>query len=154
MESSPQTLFSNMAAGISTFIRQSGRASQRQFAPWDPLNDIPQDEALGTVNGISWQSETQIRVRWQWVTLPACLVLVTVTFLAMIAVQTKKSGVNVWKSSNIPMFCSGLDQALQGKLRETGDPVRMDDLSDEVLAKLVKDGKIWQVATQCAMSII
>ncbi|KAJ6027236.1 hypothetical protein N7460_012053 [Penicillium canescens] len=148
MESSPQTLFSNIAAGISTFIRQSGRASQREFASWGQLDGVPQDEALGTADGLSWQNETQIRVRWQWITLPVCLVFATVAFLVVTALQTKKSGVDVWKSSNIPMFCSGLDQVFQEKLRETRDPVRMDDLSEEVLAKLVKDGKMWQLSAQ------
>lgn len=37
------------------------------------------------------------------------------------------------------------------EVRETGDPVRMDDLSEEVLAELVKYGKIWRLS---AMSII
>jgi hypothetical protein len=50
--------------------------------------------------------------------------------------------------SNIPMFCSCLDQVFQEKLRETRDPVRMDDLSEEVLAKLVKDRKMWQLSAQ------
>lgn len=81
-------------------------------------------------------------------TLPACLVLATVAFLVMTAVRTKKSGVDVWKSSNIPMFCSGLDQDLQRKLGETGDPVRTDDLSEEVLVKLGKKGKIWQLSAR------
>lgn len=74
--------------------------------------------------------------------------LVTVAFLAITAVQTQQSGVDVWKSSDIPTFCSGLDQALQGKLRETGDPFRMDDLSEEVLAKVVKDGNILQLSAR------
>jgi hypothetical protein len=46
------------------------------------------------------------------------------------------------------MFCSGLDQVFQEKLRETPDPVRMDDLNEEMLAKLVKDGKMWQLSAQ------
>lgn len=46
------------------------------------------------------------------------------------------------------MFGSGLHQALQGKLCETGEPVRVDDYSEEVLANLVKDGKIWQLSAR------
>lgn len=73
--------------------------------------------------------------------------IATVAFLLMIALQIKKRGVDAWKSSNIPIFCSGLDSNVQEKLCCTQDPVRMDDLSENVSAKLMKDeNKTWQLS--------
>lgn len=121
-------IFANLAAGATTYIRQCGGSSQLNIADFRQcwrevdydkdlaLDDFPMDEALGTANETPWQRETQTKVCWQWIALPVSLMIVTVAFLLMTALQTKKRGVDAWKSSNIPIFCSGLDSKVQEKL--------------------------------------
>ncbi|KAB8216994.1 hypothetical protein BDV33DRAFT_206775 [Aspergillus novoparasiticus] len=53
--------------------------------------------------GTAWKMETQIHVRWAWVTLPALLVVSTAVFLDITALQTKSGGFDVWKSSPTPL---------------------------------------------------
>ncbi|KAI1506627.1 hypothetical protein F5X99DRAFT_11280 [Biscogniauxia marginata] len=63
-------------------------------------------EAKGTV----WMTETYVHVRWPWMALPVAIEGLAFIFLVCTIIQSKASGVAVWKSSTMPM--------LEGKVRE------------------------------------
>ncbi|KAI5928124.1 hypothetical protein F4810DRAFT_179976 [Camillea tinctor] len=70
-------------------------------------NDDPADmRAEGTV----WMTETYVHVRWPWMALPVAIEGLAFIFLVGTIIQSKMSGVAVWKSSTMPM--------LEGKVRE------------------------------------
>jgi hypothetical protein len=67
-------------------------------------------------------------------------------FLVVTILQTRRSGVPLFKSSSIPLVCSGLDNEIQESLRLVNDPVAKDDASSTVMAKFVKsDDKSWRM---------
>jgi hypothetical protein len=154
--------FKNLAAGMTISVRRSGRASQQnmlQFAQYPSADsdgesaykigsayNAPLDEGLGVVNGTSYRLETQIEVRWAWVAFPAVLMIMAAGFLVVTILQTRRSGVPLFKSSSIPLVCSGLDNEIQESLRLVNDPVAKDDASSTVMAKFVKsDDKSWRM---------
>lgn len=73
VESPLDKIFANLAAGATTYIRQSGGSSQLNIADFRQrwrevdydedlaLGHVPMDEALGTANETSWQRETQLK---------------------------------------------------------------------------------------------
>ncbi|KAJ6072365.1 hypothetical protein N7467_010450 [Penicillium canescens] len=159
-------LFENLAAGMTISVRRSGKASQQnmfQIAHWfdhssgqdydggatykiGSAYNTPLDESLGVVNGTSYQLETQIKVRWAWVTFPAVLMVMAGGFLVVTILQTRQSGVPSFKSSSIPLVCLGLDNEIQESLRLVNDPVAKDDASSTVMAKFVKsDDMSWRM---------
>jgi hypothetical protein len=69
-------------------------------APSDPFYD-----GTGYQLGVS--------VRWQWITLPAALVLSSVLFLVMVMVQTAKSPVAAWKGSPLAILFFDVEQEMR-----------------------------------------
>jgi hypothetical protein len=90
--------------------------------------------------GKSWIVETQIHSRWGWISLPALVIILTVVFLAMTILQSKKRKLHAWKSSSLPLlYLSELDQNIQQDMRTLGNPVQVESLSEQVHVTLVKD---------------
>ncbi|KAK0662518.1 hypothetical protein QBC41DRAFT_359614 [Cercophora samala] len=62
-------------------------------------------EALSSlVNGTAWQEETYISVRWEWLSLVAAQIGLSLVVLLLVMVQTAGLGVPVVKSSILPAF--------------------------------------------------
>lgn len=99
--------------------------------------------------GKSWVMETQIHIRWVWITLPAFLVLLTITFLVMVVLQSKQRRLDLWKSSSLPLlYLPEMDQNIQQDMRLLGDPVQVGSLSKKIRAMLLKDDSTsdtWQL---------
>ncbi|KAB8207424.1 hypothetical protein BDV34DRAFT_192235 [Aspergillus parasiticus] len=99
--------------------------------------------------GTAWKMETQIHVRWAWVTLPALLVVSTAVFLGITTLQTKSGGFDVWKSSPTPLVCATLDQRAQELLCSAGHPTEMEQSTSRIRVKFHKeglyDGGRWQL---------
>ncbi|OTA55100.1 hypothetical protein K449DRAFT_438930 [Hypoxylon sp. EC38] len=59
--------------------------------------------------GTAWTAETYVHVRWEWMILPIALEGLALAFLVATIIQSKMSGIALWKSSTLPM--------LEGKVR-------------------------------------
>ncbi|KAJ5568900.1 hypothetical protein N7450_011386 [Penicillium hetheringtonii] len=151
-----ERLFENIAAGMTISVRRSGKSSQQDMVQLASATsddsfgfgegykigsayNVPLDEGLGVVNGTSYRLETQIEVRWAWVTFPSILVLLAGGFLVITIFETRGSGVPLIKSSCIPLLSSGLDGEIQESLRMLNDPVAKDDASSAVMVQFIKD---------------
>lgn len=60
-----------------------------------------------TTTGHAHNMETYIHVRWYWIALPAVLVASGVALLFIAMIQTSQSGLEVWKSSSLPLWFHG-----------------------------------------------
>jgi hypothetical protein len=89
------------------------------------------------VQGKSWMIQTQIRVRWAWITFPAVLLVLVSLLFVTTALRSNNRKLGVWKSSNIPLLCSGLDQDVQRSLLESGSPDMAEKLANNVQVKLL-----------------
>lgn len=65
---------------------------------------------MGPANGTVWGLQTCVGVNWEWLALPAGLLLFTIVFLALTITRTRSTQVRVWKSSIFAVLFSGLDQ--------------------------------------------
>jgi hypothetical protein len=54
-----------------------------------------------------------INIRWQWITLPAALVLLSVLFLVLVMVQTARSPVAAWKGSPLTALFFDVEQEMR-----------------------------------------
>ncbi|KAF6839375.1 hypothetical protein CPLU01_01795 [Colletotrichum plurivorum] len=72
---------------------------------WEAVGGMAQKYTTGitnsipNVNGTAWQREVYVKIRWQWLTLLAAQVLLSVLLLAMIIMETIAADVDVVKSS-------------------------------------------------------
>ncbi|KAL4889976.1 hypothetical protein BDV59DRAFT_185456 [Aspergillus ambiguus] len=140
-------LFSRLAAALTTHVRKVGlRAKNATAAAFDvaPAEHAP---------GISWTMETQIHVRWAWIILPALLILSAIIFLGLTILQTKRSGLDVRKSSCLPLLYSGLDEDIQKEMRIEGDLTQAEGLAEQISVRLVKDGSLneWRLESMDAI---
>lgn len=65
---------------------------------------------MGPANGTVWEMQTCVGVNWEWLALPAGLLLLTVVFLVLTIIRTSSKQARVWKSSIFAVLFSGLDQ--------------------------------------------
>jgi hypothetical protein len=62
-------------------------------------------------DGTSYQ--LGVSIRWQWITLPAALVLLSVLFLVVVMVQTARSPVAAWKGSPLATLFFDVEQEMR-----------------------------------------
>lgn len=133
LEYSISDLIDGLAMGITAHVRKTNLS-------------VDHTPGVEPAHGTSWTVQTVVQVRWAWITLPAVLIILTVVFLVLAALESRTRGVEIWKSSTVPLLCSGLDQSLQQELRAVGDPTQIEGLTNGVRARLVKDeGGIWRL---------
>ncbi|KAI9375119.1 hypothetical protein BJX61DRAFT_540144 [Aspergillus egyptiacus] len=140
-------IFRRISMGMSARIRQLDSAAQYK-TPTDPFaGDFGPVEGIGPVDGTFWKLEPQIQVRWAWVAFPATLLTLTMMFLLVTILQTKRGRLDVWKSSPTPLLCSGLDEEIQRNVRSVRDPVTMENVTADVKVKLEQDdlGDTWRL---------
>ncbi|KAI1076771.1 hypothetical protein F5B20DRAFT_572619 [Whalleya microplaca] len=87
-----------VAASMTKFLRLSAQTASTTKNP----DDV---KAVGT----AWTAEVYVHVRWPWMILPIAVEALALVFLVSTIVQSKVSGMAVWKSSTLPM--------LEGKVR-------------------------------------
>lgn len=91
------------------------------------------DEQKGT----AWDSETFVLVRWEWLSLLAAQVLLSIVVLVFIMVATARSGVEIIKTAPLPaLFAIPADekQALEN------DPATADVTKREGISRVDSDG--------------
>ncbi|KAK8096130.1 hypothetical protein PG999_014152 [Apiospora kogelbergensis] len=65
------------------------------------------------VVGVTWVEETYVTVRWPWMILPIALEALAFSFLLVVIIQCKTSGVAIWKSSTLPMLNGKVSDLMQ-----------------------------------------
>ncbi|OTB08529.1 hypothetical protein M426DRAFT_7841 [Hypoxylon sp. CI-4A] len=70
--------------------------------------------------GTAWTTETFVHVRWEWMILPVVLEGLALIFLSATIIQSKMSGIALWKSSTLPML-KGQVRGLQGRFSTYAD---------------------------------
>ncbi|KAI1413437.1 hypothetical protein F5Y13DRAFT_198748 [Hypoxylon sp. FL1857] len=91
-----------VAASMTKYLRLSEQPTKTAGNRSDTM-------AIGTV----WTAETFVHVRWEWMILPVVLEGLALAFLIGTIIQSKMSGIALWKSSTLPM--------LEGKVRNLQD---------------------------------
>jgi hypothetical protein len=78
-------------------------------------------------NGTALASVTFVEVRWEWLTLVAAQVVLSIAFLLAVVIGTARLGVDVVKSSNMAelfamqeLDCNGCSKASGGESRAEG----------------------------------
>lgn len=106
-------VFRSLANGTTIRVRQ---------LDWSAQNDtdgIARGEGIGAANGTSFKMETQIHVKWAWTALPSFLLVMTILSTGITVRNTKRMGLEAWKSSPTALICSardpiGMDKATAG----------------------------------------
>lgn len=115
---------SSLAISMSAAVRQYGDTLSSDF-----------------VQGTVLSSQTCIRVRWAWISLPATLLLLTIVFLALTVVQTaRKSWQGTWKSSAIGLLFHGFDADTRKAFGTGVDRSELNKISEHVQVQLQYDG--------------
>ncbi|KAE8381211.1 hypothetical protein BDV26DRAFT_289701 [Aspergillus bertholletiae] len=139
-------VFSALAAGMSATVRRANMTVLPLAGDdrWQFRSGVAQ--AQGTAKTM----QTQVQVRWGWITLPALLFILTAAFLAMTAFESGAIRLRAWKMSTTPLLCSGLDRRIQEDLMASGDPQMAQRLAKGVRVTLANGqeiGDVWRLDT-------
>ncbi|KAF2138636.1 uncharacterized protein K452DRAFT_256275 [Aplosporella prunicola CBS 121167] len=92
------------------------------------------------VQGKAMASQTCIRVRWAWISLPAALFCLTVLFLAFTMLRTRMlQQLGYWKSSIVALLFHGLDRESSERFASLSKRGDMYDTADRVKVQLRPD---------------
>ena len=144
--------FNKIAAGMTKHVRSAQRRVQAYHENSGTLFSYP---VIGLAHGTSWTVQTQLHVRWAWIILPAMLIILTMIFLIMIALQSRHRRLDTWKSSTISLLCSGLDPNIQQKIKAAGDPMQNEVLASRVYVRTLKSedtGDAWRLDAHDSVS--
>jgi len=83
------TTLNRLTDSMTAVIRQRGD-SQREYY----------------FSGVTWTTQTCIRVQWEWLILPAALLVSAIAFFVTIALKTRRWQ-RTWKSSSLPLPPNG-----------------------------------------------
>ncbi|ODM19713.1 hypothetical protein SI65_04699 [Aspergillus cristatus] len=67
------------------------------------------ENSTETVRGTMSVSRSFVSVEWEWITLPAIILLASMALFISTVVKNKKHGLNLWKSAILPVLYHGLD---------------------------------------------
>ncbi|KAI1139212.1 hypothetical protein F5Y05DRAFT_341383 [Hypoxylon sp. FL0543] len=87
---------------------------------YEPTSKTSANRNDATAVGTAWTGETFVHVRWEWIILPVVLEGLALVFLIGTIVQSKVSGIALWKSSTLPML-EGKVRSLQGRFADYAD---------------------------------
>lgn len=76
------------------------------------LNKCLLEKSKQTVDGTMSVSEVYVSVEWEWITLPAIILLSTMILFISTILGNKKHGLDLWKSAILPVLYHGLDNDL------------------------------------------
>lgn len=91
---------------------------------------------MGPANGTVWEVQTCVGVNWQWLALPAGLLLLTMVFLVLTIIRTRSKQARVWKSSIFAVLFSGLDQEMRNADKPMGSLEEMKAAADKATVRL------------------
>lgn len=110
------------------------------------LTKLTLDESDATINGKISDAANIVAVKWQWITLPVTVVLLSVVFLVItILVSRRQKQLALWKSSVLPLLYHGLDERvaiLDGEEYAVVSGMEADAKSVEVLLEGSERGRL------------
>lgn len=77
-------------------------------------------ESITMVPGLAYNKKQFVLVRWEWLTLPLALLVLTLGFLMATVIRTSRDGqddMGVWKTSAMPTLIYSLPQDVQQSLK-------------------------------------
>jgi hypothetical protein len=107
----PADVMANVAKAMTTYLRS--RNEPKEFAEyadswpksWSQIKDSLRD--TGPARGTAYELRIYIAVRWGWLAFSGAVLVSTVLFFVMVAVQSASNGVAVWKSSPLALLFHG-----------------------------------------------
>lgn len=76
-------------------------------------------------SNMQYKTETYVKVRWEWFSYPATLVILSLLYLLGTIIETTYRDVSIWKSSNLAMLFHG-----QGMILDDPNYVPVTTLSE------------------------
>ena len=98
-----------------------------------------------TIDGMAFQLQAFIRIRWRWLTLPVLVLALTAVLLVTSILLTFFTKSKAWKSSAIALLFHGLDPEHLDQLSGIKKRAQMDEASREVTVQLVKTEHGWRL---------
>lgn len=102
---------------------------------------LDMDAPHQVVTGFKFWPETLVRVRWWWLTLPVALGLAGAAMLVRVMVATRRSGVQLWKSSVAAVLYHGLEERVERPDRDLVSDMEVDAESTRVRLRKSENGK-------------
>ena len=121
-----QDTFDRLAQSLTTWIRTSQNSSF--------------DLGMGEAVGVTWRSETVVKVRWAWLALPCVLLAGTTIFLGFIIMGTTKKHLGIWKSSSLALLFHGLEEGSGEVSEDLGHMVGMETTAEKTCVRLGHQG--------------
>jgi hypothetical protein len=85
----------------------------------------------GTVEGIAYQPQTIVQVRWAWLSLLPCYVIIAAIFLASIILWTYASGTQTLKRSSLAMMVA-VDRSTKEELGTLDRPRNLEEKAKDI----------------------
>ncbi|OAG20926.1 hypothetical protein CC77DRAFT_989290 [Alternaria alternata] len=136
------------------------------FNPWVAPNNVTRHmERLATaltniirsapshqdVDGHAFSKETFVLVRWEWLTFPLVLLVLSFVFLVSTIVKTSKdTGAGIWKTSAMPTLIYSLPKEMQAQFTEPKTWDSSQETKKFRIRLLPKTG--WRVSGQSQLS--
>ena len=98
-----------------------------------------------TVDGMTFQLQAFVRIRWRWLTLPVLVLVLTAVLLVTSILMTFSTKSKPWKSSATALLFHGLDPEHLDQLSGIKKRAQMDEVSREVTVQLVKTEHGWRL---------
>ena len=130
--------FANIATSMTIILRR-GSFNGNVSLPNYPLG-------FDTVNGTAWTSMTYLHVRWVWLTLPICLVLLTFVFLLITIGTSRHLNMAQWKSSTLPLLFNSLPYSGREDLGTQTHPAEMETMAKQLEVQLRRANLGWRLS--------
>ncbi|KAJ9606320.1 hypothetical protein H2200_009281 [Cladophialophora chaetospira] len=105
----------------------------------DSLTSLNLEYSTETISGSIVEPVVFVRVRWQWITLPAILVAAAAISLIMAIVETRSNGAEVWKDSTLAVLYHGIDESVMDSQKMYSKASDVDKAARLVDVQLTRD---------------
>ena len=101
-------------------------------------NTMRSSSSSEMVHGKAYSKEAYMAVRWQWLTLPLSLLILSVVFLVATIIQSaREDEVDIRKTSAVATLLYGLPDDLQNKITSTESAKTSRDRTKELRVKII-----------------
>jgi hypothetical protein len=80
------------------------------------IRGLSEDTTIGQAHSV----QVYVKVKWEWLAFPVVLVVSGLALLVVAIIQTSRSGLEVWKSSSLPLWFHGPQN---GRINSFGGPL-------------------------------
>lgn len=112
------------------------------------IRGLSEDTTIGQAHNL----QVYVKVKWEWLAFPVVLVVSGLALLVVAIIQTSRSGLEVWKSSSLPLWFHGPQNrrinSLGGPLERANTLVEMEKEAGQIqvtLGKLDDGSGAWKV---------